>query len=334
MLRNMKGSVLVLAMWALMILTLFSISISYSVQSRAALLSRLQTLDALYPVAYSGVEVCKSLIATDNQTDIDTLIDVWANVTPSETSQLKNGSFVIGDGKRNGMVDEESKVNLNKAKPDVLARLLQQVAKLNKDEAEELAYCLIDWMDSDSFFGHPNYGAEDSYYESLDKPYSAKDSKYELLDEMLLVSGMNKEIYDAIKPYVTVYGMGHINLNTASKPVLLSLGLSADLCDKIVRYRSGPDGRDGTGDDQYFQNLPTLIDELDKSGGTPTDLTQRSILDGLSTAGDVALYSSVFSARIVAHLEKNNASVELDTVMDRKGQVKLARSSGVLWPAR
>jgi general secretion pathway protein K len=321
-------------MWALMILTLFSISISYSVQRRVALLSRLQTLDALYPVAYSGVEFCKSLIVDDSQKDIDTFSDSWANVSASRSSQLKNGSFVIGDGRRSGMVDEESKVSLNKAKPDVLARLLQQVANVNKDEAEELAYCLIDWMDSDSFFGHPNYGAEDSYYESLDKPYSAKDSKYEQLDEMLLVSGMNQDIFEAIKPYVTVYGMGHINLNTASKPVLLSLGLSSELCDKIVRYRSGPDGKDGTGDDQYFQNLPTLIDDLDKSGGTPTDLTQRTILDGLSAAGDVALYSSVFSARIVAHLERNNASVELDAVIDRKGKVKLARSSGVLWPAR
>jgi general secretion pathway protein K len=334
MLRDRRGSVLVLAMWALMILTLFSISISYSVQRRVALLSRLQTLDALYPVAYSGVEVCKSLIADDSQKDIDTLSDVWASVPASDPSELKNGSFVIGDGKRNGLVDEESKVNLNKAKPDVLARLLQQVTKINKDEAEELAYCLIDWMDSDSFFGHPDYGAEDSTYESLDKPYSAKDSKYELLDEMLLVSGMNIDIFEAIKPYVTVHGMGHINLNTASRPVLLSLGLSPEFCDKIVRYRSGPDGRDGTGDDQYFQNLPAIVDDLDKSGGTPTDLTQKAILDGLSAAGDVALYSSVFSARIVARLEKNNASVELDAVMDRKGKVKLARSSGVLWPAR
>ncbi len=334
MIRDHRGSVLVLAMWALMLLTMFSISISYSVQRRAALLSRLQTLDALYPLAYSGIEVSKSLIADDTEKTIDTFTDTWALFSPSGAGKLKNGSFVIGDGRRNGLVDEESKLNLNKAKPDILARLLEQVAQVNKDEAEELAYCLIDWMDSDSFFGHPDYGAEDSDYEGLAKPYSAKDSKYESLDEMLLVSGMKESVFEAIRPYVTVYGAGHINLNTASKPVLMSLGLSADTSDKIVRYRSGADSQDGTNDDQNFKNLTAITAELNNLGGTPMDASQKAIIDGLIAAGDVALYSSVFSAKIVAHLERNNASVELHAVMDRKGKVKMARSSGVLWPAR
>ncbi len=334
MIRNRRGSVLVMAMWALMLLTMFSLSISYSVQRRAALLSRLQTLDALYPLAYSGVELSRSLIADDVDKEIDTFTDTWAGFSAAGGVKLKNGSFVIGDGRRSGLVDEESKLNLNKAKPGILARLLQQVTSLSKDEADELAYCLIDWMDSDSFFGHPDYGAEDSYYESLDKPYSAKDFKYESLDEMLLVSGMNESVFEALKPYVTVYGAGHINLNTASKPVLTSLGFSSETCDKFMRYRSGADGKEGTADDSFFQDLPTIMAKLDTAGGTPVDISQKAILDGLIAAGEVALYSSVFSARIVAHLEKNNASVELDAVIDRKGKVKLARSSGVLWPAR
>jgi hypothetical protein len=114
----------------------------------------------------------------------------------------------------------------------------------------------------------------------------------------------------------------------------MSLGLNAETCDKIVRYRSGADNKDGTGDDQNFKSLTTITSILDKLGDAPIDVSQKAVIDGLIAAGDVALYSTVFSARIVAHLEKNNASVELDAVIDRKGKVKLARSSGVLWPAR
>ncbi len=320
-------------MWALMILTLFSLSISFGVQQRAALLSRLQTLDALYPLAYSGVELGKSYIKDDGDKELDTSADSWSVGVPPEIA-LKNGVLKIGDGLKNGLVDEGSKINLNKTKPEILSRLLQQVAGLAKDDSEELAYCLIDWMDSDSFFGHPDYGAEDSAYESLEKPYSAKDMPYELLDETLLVSGMTTNIFEAIKPYVTVYGEGAVNLNTATQPVYLALGFDAKTAEDIARYLKGDDGLRGTGDDRFFSSLATVAEDMDKKAGTPLDGTQKSILDGLISGGSVGLNSAFFSAHITATLDKNKVSVVLDAVIDRKGKVKLARSSGVLWPAR
>lgn len=334
MLKNPRGSVLVMAMWVLMLLTLFSISISYSVQRRAALLSRLQTLDALYPLAYSGVEFCKSLVAEDKDKEVDSLSDSWASLQNTNDTQLKNGAFSIGDGTHMGMTDEDSKINLNKTRPDILSRLIQQTASINKDKADELAYCLIDWMDSDSFFGHPDYGAEDSTYESLDKPYSSKDAKYEIIDEMLLVSGMTPEIFNALKPYVTVYGTGSLNINTVSRQVLAAIGFDAAAVDKIARYRSGPDGKDGTNDDQIFLKATSVSDDLDKKGGTPLDNSQKSILDGMVASGDMGVISTFFSAHITAVHNLSHASVELDAVIDRKGIVKLARSSRVQWPLR
>ena len=69
----------------------------------------------------------------------------------------------------------------------------------NRERAEEAAYCLIDWMDSDSFFGHPQYGAEAQYYESLNRPYTPANKPFEVLDEMLLVKGVTPELFEKIK---------------------------------------------------------------------------------------------------------------------------------------
>ena len=55
------------------------------------------------------------------------------------------------------------------------------------------------------------------------------------LDEILLVKGMNKEIYDKLINFVTIYGDGAVNINTASKEVLEALGLADSLVDKILR---------------------------------------------------------------------------------------------------
>jgi len=202
-----RGSILVLALWALMMLSIFSLSLSFGVRQRAALLDRLSTLDALYPIAYSGVENAKSLLKSDADTRVDTLTDAWAG--PSvKTVPMANGSFILGNGKQPGLVDEERKINLNTTNVEILSRLFQAASGLDREHSQEVAYCLIDWMDSDSFFGHPQYGAEAPYYEDLRFPYTAKDKPYELLDEMLLVKGVTPELFEKMKPFVTVYGSG------------------------------------------------------------------------------------------------------------------------------
>ena len=42
----------------------------------------------------------------------------------------------------------------------------------------------------------------------------------ESLDELLLVNGMTKDIFERIKDYVTVWGSGMVNINTAGREVL------------------------------------------------------------------------------------------------------------------
>ena len=82
---------------------------------------------------------------------------------------------------------------------------------------------------------------------------------------MLLIKGMTPEIYDAIQSDLTVFperGVLRLNLNTASESVLLAYARSllgakteaseadaVSLVAKLLSYRAGPDGFEGTSDD-------------------------------------------------------------------------------------
>ena len=197
-----------------------------------------------------------------------------------------------------------------------------QAAGLEHDGAEELAHCLLDWIDSDSFFGHPQYGAEDSYYGDLKYPYEAKDKPYESMEELLLVKGMTPALLEQIRPYVTVYGSGQVNMNTAPREVLAALGFSPLGSGTIKRYLAGPDQKEGTSDDNFFLNVLTLAADLDTKGGTPLGNDQKAVLNGLIAASRIGVVSTLFTVRVHAVLEKNGASMDLDAVVDRGGNIR------------
>jgi len=128
--------------------------------------------------------------------DADFLSEHWSDQQDLfENRRVGKGRFTVSyyfhDGESSrvmyGLQDEERKINLNKADVDVLTRLLENTAELGRRDAEKLAYNIVDWRDNDSFFQHPQYGAEDSDYRSEKYSYEAKDSDFEVIEELLLV---------------------------------------------------------------------------------------------------------------------------------------------------
>jgi len=325
------GSMLVMALWGLTLLVIFSLSLGFSVRQKAALLSRLSALDAVYPIAYSGVEEAKSLVKSDTDFDVDVLSDPWTSGTVRR--ELGAGEFSLQTDGLSPVVDEERKINLNSTSAEIAARLFESVTGLSKEDADELVYNLLDWMDSDSFFGHPQYGAEASYYENLRKPYTAKNAPYEVLDELLFVKGMTPAVFDKVRPYVTVYGSGHVNMNTASREVLAALGFSAAGVETIVQYRSGADGIDGTTDDRNFTSAGSIVGDIKTGGEQPLDISQEVLLSGLIDAARIGVVSTAFSVTSHGTLS-NGAALEVDSVFRRDGTVLYQRAGEVRWPSR
>ena len=75
--------------------------------------------------------------------------------------------------------------------------------------------------------------------------------------------------HTGLSAYLTVWGSGKMNVNTASPVVLAALpGMTPAMVEAIVRYRQGDDQQLGTGDDRYFRTVADLstITEIGQSG--------------------------------------------------------------------
>ncbi len=327
-----RGSVLVLVLWVVSLLTAFTVSLGYGARQKATLANRISVFSQLHSAALSGVEKMRGVLKRENWSEgTDTRMEPWAN-NEGYFKEIAGGEavatvyYTAHDAERPkpimryGALDEDGKINVNTSDAPTLRRLLQSVTTLDSDAAEELSYAIVDWRDSDSNYGHPNYGAEDTDYGDLKLPYEAKDAPLEVAEELLLVQGMNREIFDRIRNYVTVHGQGVVNANTASLPALLALGLEKRTVEKMAAYRAGADGNNFTGDDLYFLTPDSIKTQL-MQAIPPLDKTEEFAVESLVSAGKLGTTSNYFQVTSRAVLTRSGEWLEASAVMDRKGKI-------------
>ena len=181
-----------------------------------------------------------------------------------------------------GFSDEERKINLNglnKQNFKILSKLLVYLG-YDDDVANIVAASVVDWKDGDSAVTSGVDGAEDEYYESM-AMYSCKNMPFDSKEELLAVRGVTKEMYNAIKDYVTVFPKGlslKINFDTATKPVLYSVARTVSdaspvsdetdadsLVEKIITYRKGDDSQEYTSDDNVVDSKGLALNALERN---------------------------------------------------------------------
>ncbi|MDP3790735.1 MAG: type II secretion system protein GspK [Candidatus Omnitrophota bacterium] len=246
---NKKGTILITSLWILTILSILAIGIGFRVSIEVRLSKyNMDRLKGVH-IAKSGIFKSQELLSRDNS-PYDS-IRQCGFVLPAEcevqdvfTEKLGDGTFIVSydEEGRNyyGMMDEDRKININKASLAVLRNLLVN---------EEVALSIINWRS-------PGSGLDDNYYKSLTSPYECKHAEFCAIEELLLVKGVTPELFSAVKDYVTVYGEGKVNINTATRRVLLAFGLNETAVQGIIDYRNGIDNMAGTKDDLAFYSIP------------------------------------------------------------------------------
>ena len=215
--------------------------------------------------------------------------------------------------KKPGLLDEERKLNLNTIDTDTLKAFFRLTLGLKEKEIEALAESIVDWRDEDN--DRHESGAEKFEYLVLKKPYECKNGPFESIEELLLVKGMTPEIVRIVRPYVTVYGSGKVNLNTAPGKVLNALGLSEGGAAGIILYRMGVDAEANTADDAALTRIQSIGAEL--GGYIPAeDLNKIQQLLKDERAG---IGSSAFS--FTAKAERDSRTTQIDMVMKRDGEI-------------
>jgi general secretion pathway protein K len=267
-------------------------------------------------IARSGFDAAVAVLYEDALSgNVDSLHEAWAHLgTFSENSGslFDEGRFIAeiadhsGRIQINQLVDKGGKYNEDQKR--LLVRFLSSPEfGLDPQEVENIVDAIKDWIDPDS--ETTRFGAETTYYESLEKPYPCKNGPFEFLEELLLVRGITKELFygsverPGISYYLSPYGDGKININTADPLVLRALSdrIDQDLVEEIVAYREDEDN--DLSDFKWYKEVPGM-----REVSIPeTMLTTSSTYFEITSEG----YKGAMSKRIRGMVERKEKALEI-----------------------
>lgn len=325
-----RGSILIITIWSICFLSTLAVILGLGVRQKIRLIQRLDERDKLYMAAAAGIKQAIVQIRQDKERTFTSFQDTCAN-NPTVFNEM-----AIGDGRVSirydlfdeasrqtkvhyGLIDEERKINVNTVDVEVMERLFKIVLNADEMQAQDLAASIIDWRDADSELSTPVGSAEDTFYRNLmSSPYEAKDAAFDTLDELRLVKGMDAVSMEKLKDYLTIFGDGKININTAPKAVLLAVGMSTYLADKVLSYRMGKDGMLGTADDNVFDTNDNVVSDLSQF----SSLSESEVADLTRIADQfLTVRSQNYTVRVVTHLNNRRNTAEVIAVVNRSGDI-------------
>jgi len=226
---NPDGMALVLTLMVVAIITAVVVEFAYGVYVNTNALYNWQTSQKLSLAARSATKLASSLISQYGRQPL--AYPGFIEMSRAIPAGDLNGTITIRIEDENAKLNLNSLVSLNGKLEDIFAypafvRLLDEL-ELKPEIADRIA----DWIDPDD---EPRLH---------DSEISAKNAYLDSIDELLLIPGIDRETYDKLFPYVTIYGgdgrVHQININSADIIVLMSLSDSIDksVAENVVAYR-------------------------------------------------------------------------------------------------
>jgi hypothetical protein len=236
--RQNRGAAIMLALWALFVLSAMIISWALDVNTtltNSGYANR--SLEAI-AMASSGVDVA-----------------LHPSVEPGWP--VLKGRFGSNQGYEARITGEAGRINLNwivagilggqEVRREMLRRFLENKG-VDLNEREQMIDCLIDWIDPDNLV--QINGNEEG---AANRPLGN-------LEEVRRIRGWEEftsraDWEEDFTLYTPVTDAGSIDVRWASRDVLLALpGMTEGLADRFIAFRSGPDEIEGNEDDPKIAN--------------------------------------------------------------------------------
>jgi general secretion pathway protein K len=261
-------------------------------------------------IAKSGIEYACAVLSEDDPT-VDSRLEDWADselLSSNATAMFEEGSFQIR------IHDNSKKIQVNRVledeKYEVLLRRFLSLEEfgLYSEEVSNIIDAIKDWIDHDDEI--TRFGAENSYYQGLEKPYACKNASLESLEELLLVKGITWELFygtkekPGISDYLTIYGDGKVNINTAEALVLRSLSdqIDQEMVEEMVAYRENEEN--DIKDPKWYKNVPgmsdILMNDLETTSSTFFEIESVGVKESMSRRITCTVERKEGSLRIVS----------------------------------
>jgi general secretion pathway protein K len=280
--KREKGVVLVLALVVITFLGVLVLEFGHLMRLEAVMAGNYADSTKAFYLARSGVSFALAIIDRKEKPEYEEWIKNLPNFPMTVPLGEGDASFTI--------IDERSKINvnhllradgsLNRRQVELLFNLFDILNKQYEEPifSYAMAPAMVDWIDEDDevtvfdfIIVGENEGAETEYYEDLGPPYPAKNAPFDTFRELILVRGINEKVLYGEKKaeeeatyglseYVTVYGDGKININTAPSRVLQALDWEIDevLAQNIIHRREEDEFRQITD----IRNVEGITEEI------------------------------------------------------------------------
>lgn len=293
-----QGSALIVALWALLVLSLLIGGFAFDMTVEAGVTAYFRKRLKAQALAQAGVAhaqstIVRSLSVKDDAPEEDEEEDAWIRALNLSRGVAVSGMAIeLGDGRCTvDIIPEQGRRNVHMLGDEDWEEILDQ-ANIPQDRWGALIDCFNDWVDEGD--EHRLLGAEsdDSFYE--DRGYECKNAPLDTIDELLLVKGFSHAVVfggvseeddgeplAGIARWLTTWGDGKVNLNTASREVLLTVsGLNEQNVEALLEGRKGTDGVEGTQDDG-FESVEKALAYI--------GLTNPGTAERLTTKGETIL---------------------------------------------
>ena len=233
------GFALVAALWMVVLLSL--VGLLWSVEASSHRLAAANLADGARgrAAAMAGIADARSRL----EQRLAIAIDLRRPVPPelrqdpwSMPGLAMPDTVAIGDGLYSvAITDAGTKLQLNLVTEEELRGLFAAL-RVDAGAADRIAQAILDWRDPDR--EHRARGAERDFYVRTGSPALPDDGPFQRVSDLRFVSGITPEIYDTVRPFLTISGSGRVNLNSAERPVLLALpGMTEEAVDVVLRMR-------------------------------------------------------------------------------------------------
>ncbi len=199
---NLRGSVLILVTWILILLVAITASLVRTVHVELEASRRAGAGFLARALAESGIEWTIASLYVQGPTSAGSE-PVWRNAPDTfDSMPLGAGTWTLyyydpsNDERRFGVVEESSKLNVNIATAEMIESVVAGVMESSRRTwpytSTEVAAAILDFRDADTEASES--GAESEYYQTLLPPYEPKNAAFESLAELLLVRGIDETL--------------------------------------------------------------------------------------------------------------------------------------------
>lgn len=257
--QNHKGSILVLVLAFVILLTFIVTAFLEDASSRIKYYGLFHNRDDLRVDAYSALET--SLAVLNTYREVESALwgpeQGWGNPLADTSFQPANAASVSVE-----FIDESARLPLNDLSYDELLDLFE-LLDFDLSDAESLADGFLDWTDEDNDRRLNGFDGDD--YEDREPPYRPANAPVESFAEMRLIRPFDRLFFDEetgrplplwnrFRNAVSLYNSGPVNINSAPALVmdwLYERGLVDPYA--VERHLLGRDGEPGTEDDRLLR---------------------------------------------------------------------------------